>query len=480
MRFSSKSVPKFEQLTTFYVALLTVFGASLRLFRMGQWSFWVDEIFTIYAAQNFWNNLLEWPIFALTEFPTTSLIMGLFLSNGVTEWNARLGPALIGILTIPLTYLAVRKMFDYRVGFVTAVFLSVAPWHIHWSQNARFYILILLFFTLALFFFYFGLEENKFSYILLSLLLFGLAATERLLAGYFVPIIMVYMLLLWIAPGQKPPGLNLRNVGFLLGLAMVVILFSGWIFISTPGLWQDIYFVETLTSPLNILLQHIRGIDLHIIIVGFVGGTVLLFQQQHFRPVLFLLISAVVPLLLTTTVSFFQFAHGRYTFLSLIFWLVLAAVVVVKLFEKNHTQQAQSIMFGAIVVALFVFVPLQELYDYYTVENGGRIEWKSTFFYLEKQVQPNDILVSNDPIVGDFYINRTIVDMRSVDPRFLDPAICELDQRAWVVIGGKSRINSQFEQIIRDVGTSIEIDAHDIRLFIVEPAAYNPKISCQA
>ncbi|MEM7330578.1 MAG: glycosyltransferase family 39 protein [Chloroflexota bacterium] len=475
---STKRLPKAINPSYFYVALITLFGAGLRLFRLGQWSLWVDEVFTIYAAQNFWRNLSEWPFFALTEFPTTSIVMGFFLRNGVNEWNARLGPALIGVVTIPLVFLAVRKMFDQRVALLTAVFLSVAPWHIHWSQNARFYILMLLFFTLALFFFYFGLEENKIGYILFSLHLFGLAATERLLAGYFLPIIFIYTFLVWVLPNQKPSGLNFKNVGLLFGLAFIIILFSGWTFISEPGLWQDIYFIDNRVSPLNIILQHVRGIDVHILMVGFVGGAVLLFQQQYFRPVLFLLISALTPLLLTTGVSVFQFAHGRYTFLSLIFWLVLAALAVFKLVEGNK-QRSQAVMLGSIVIALFIFVPLQELYDYYTVENGGRIEWKSTFFYLDEQIQPDDILISNDPIVGEFYISETFVDMHTVDSRFIESAICDLENRAWVVMGGKSRIHSQFERIIQEVGTAIEFNAHNIRLFVVEPATLNANLSCQ-
>ena len=56
------------------------------------------------------------------------------------------------------------------------------------SQNARFYTLLLLFYSLALLAFLIGLEENPPAYLLFSLGLLGPAARERLLALWPYPL----------------------------------------------------------------------------------------------------------------------------------------------------------------------------------------------------------------------------------------------------------------------------------------------------
>ena len=79
---------------------------------------------------------------------------------GVNEWNARLIPALLGVVSLPLLYFPIKKMFNPLVSLVAVLLLAFSPWHLYWSQNARFYVALLLFYTLALFLFYLGLEED--------------------------------------------------------------------------------------------------------------------------------------------------------------------------------------------------------------------------------------------------------------------------------------------------------------------------------
>ncbi|HNB54746.1 MAG TPA: hypothetical protein PK530_22550, partial [Anaerolineales bacterium] len=68
-------------------------GAFLRVYRLGEWSFWGDEMFTVNGREDGFNyNLLRQ---SLSVF----LIQTVTKVWGVTEWNARLVPAIIGFLT---------------------------------------------------------------------------------------------------------------------------------------------------------------------------------------------------------------------------------------------------------------------------------------------------------------------------------------------------------------------------------------------
>ena len=131
---------------------------------------------------------------------------------GTSEWSARLVPALVGIISIPILFFPIRKMFGSGVALLCSLFLAIAPWHLYWSQNARFYTTLLLFYTLALFLVYFALEEDKPWYIVFAFILFGLAVQERLFSVLLVPVVGLYLIALWLLPIEKPAGFRARNI----------------------------------------------------------------------------------------------------------------------------------------------------------------------------------------------------------------------------------------------------------------------------
>ena len=138
----------------------------------------------------------------------------------------QVGPSCFGVVSIPVLYGFIRKVFNPRVGLTASLFLALSPWHIYWSQNARFYTALLLFYTLALFTFYIGIEEDRPWVLVASLVFLGLAARERLLALFFIPVVLGYLLILKITPFRTPPGLRWRNLAiyFLPGLSLGAFL----------------------------------------------------------------------------------------------------------------------------------------------------------------------------------------------------------------------------------------------------------------
>ena len=187
---SEKAIPAqfarlFSSAAGRYVLLLvvTLVAAALRFYQLGTWSFWIDEVFTLSLKEDGFNYNLWRQSLALNLIHATT---GLF---GASEWSARLAPALIGVLSIPLLYFPLQRLFGATVALLSVSLLAVSPWHIYWSQNARFYSLLLLFYTLALLTAYWGLEADRPAYLLLSLLFLGLAARERFFLCPFSPAI---------------------------------------------------------------------------------------------------------------------------------------------------------------------------------------------------------------------------------------------------------------------------------------------------
>jgi 4-amino-4-deoxy-L-arabinose transferase-like glycosyltransferase len=157
------------------LAAITLLALALRFFKLGQWSFWIDEIYTINHAQAHFSSLAlilqhipphrNWvPISVISTASALNLA-------GTSEWSARLASVLIGVVSIPLLYFPIKRLFGVAVGLIAVLLLAVSPWHLYWSQNARFYTALLLFYTLALFAFFYGLERDRLRYILLFMLL---------------------------------------------------------------------------------------------------------------------------------------------------------------------------------------------------------------------------------------------------------------------------------------------------------------------
>jgi mannosyltransferase len=153
-----------------FLAAITLLPFVLRFYKLGEWSFWIDEYVTIKHSHN-----LTWSSSLLFGRKLSYLFIKLaLLFFGESEWTARFIPALIGLISIPLLYWIVKKFFDLPIAIFCATLLAISPWHIYWSQNARFYTQFLLFYNISIFSFYIGLEQDKSIYYIASLLAFFL------------------------------------------------------------------------------------------------------------------------------------------------------------------------------------------------------------------------------------------------------------------------------------------------------------------
>ena len=69
---------------------------------------------------------------------------------GLGDFAVRVPSIVFGVLLIPLVYLLGKEAYDRRTGAVAAVIVSVAPFAVWYSQEARMYALLMVFGVLAL------------------------------------------------------------------------------------------------------------------------------------------------------------------------------------------------------------------------------------------------------------------------------------------------------------------------------------------
>lgn len=72
---------------------------------------------------------------------------------GLNPFGARITSAVIGTLTVLIVYHLAKEIFNERIGLLSALFLAILPWHIHFSRVTFRAILVPCLFCLALLFF---------------------------------------------------------------------------------------------------------------------------------------------------------------------------------------------------------------------------------------------------------------------------------------------------------------------------------------
>jgi mannosyltransferase len=404
--------------------LITMLAAALRFYKLGAWSFWVDEIFTInHALRHFGNmGLIIDHIPPARNWVPVSVILTAQVLNllGTNEWSARLVSVVIGVFTVPMLYLPLRKILGNQVMLIALLLLAISPWHIFWSQNARFYTSLLLLSTLALFAFFYAIEHDRPVFLLLFYVLLYLASSERLTAFLIVPIVFGYLLSLWVLPIEKPKGLNRKTV--LLSL-LPLILFallevgrSAFLGSSLTSSNLNIFFGQQNTTPLRLTLSIVYRIGVPVFILGICGGIYTLTTKQ--RAGLFVFISATLPVLVLIVLSMFMFAVDRYIFITLLPWLILCALAIKELFFQA---KRFAVLLPLGVLMIFLFGSIGDIYLYYQFQNGNRPNWRDAYRYVERNIKSGDMVYTTGYPLGEYYLptanNRYI---NSFEPASLD------------------------------------------------------------
>jgi 4-amino-4-deoxy-L-arabinose transferase-like glycosyltransferase len=466
-----RSAPAYEYLI---LAAITAIAFALRFYKLGQWSFWIDEMWSVGNSLAVEASNVK---YALASLSYGFSLLFFFLKPvlvylGVSEWSARLLPALIGVASIPALYLIVKKVLDSSVAILTALLLALSSWHLFWSQNCRFYTLLLLLHNLALFAFYWGLERDQARYLVLAAAIWALALMTHATAILVVPIFVVYSLLLSVLPLEKPPGLHWRTLFLLLLPLPIYVLYevyravSGSTLLISAIYHRSVHYASTTEfySPYYVLrslagLVYYLGVPLTCLAVC--GGIYLLAKKK--RVGLFLLLSALVPLL----VLLFPASPARFVFLSLPSWLILAAVAVRGLFAQTR-KQGRVLAIGVLVLLLADLVAQNRLY--YSDQKGNRWDWKGAFALVRERRAGGDLVVTTWPELGRHYLGEEVLPMHEIDRDY----VLQSDKRIWFVDDGWSNPAllewlAGSAKLVDVVGIYLPGKMYEIYVYLYEP-----------
>jgi hypothetical protein len=316
---------------------------------------------------------------------------------------------------------------------ITALLLAVSTWHIFWSQNARFYTALLLFYSLALIAFYLGLERNRPGYFILFYILIFAAFSERVFSLFIFPVMAVYIIALWAFRFEKPLGLNLKNMSILLIpiLAGAAVEAYGWIATGASRFFADLdwFFLYRNDDPIRLLGNISFNIGIPLMTLALFSGFFLVLRKD--RAGLLMLTNAVIPIVILIAANPFIFTKDRYVFMVLFSWIILAAVGVREL--VTHVNGSYKWLALGVLVLLLADAGSQNLL-YYRANNGDRGDWKTAFYIIQQNSQPDDIVVTYWPEFGPFYLDRQFIPYEEIDVS----TILNSKHRYWFVIDSET------------------------------------------
>ena len=198
------------------ITLILVIGIFLRFYKLGSLpnAYSPDELAQGYTA---YSILLtgkdEWESsnwFSLRSFgdykpPIQTLLMIPSIKIfGLTTFAVRFPNALFSILTILLTYLIAKLLFNNpKISLLSALFVSISPWLLPMSRIALEANLLIFFISLGFYLYLLASKKQINIFYFLSILSFGISLFTYHSAKIFTPLLLI--LLIFSQKSYKQP-----------------------------------------------------------------------------------------------------------------------------------------------------------------------------------------------------------------------------------------------------------------------------------
>ena len=407
------------------LAVITIAAAFLRFYKLGAWSYWIDEYYSLESSLRPYLQNLSKPFWLITK---TSLD-----SFGISAISLRLPPFVFGVLAIVALYFPFKAIFGRRVALLSAFFMAISPWHIYLSQLARWYSLLLLISTAALISFYFFIERNSLKYLILSIITFLFAFMLHLTAGFIIMIGVAYLFSLSRIKNMQPERFDTKkiNILFIVLILGAIVLMPK--FLEFVKVWNEIQLRDGYwgTTPVNFASKVLYHLTPTMGFASLLGLILLLFSGG--RKGLFISIFAVLPGAL----------------------LILAALLKTNISTKYIFFTLPALLLGASFLCIYVIDQTQKYkaipslktdFLYFSSGYGNRDRLTEAVQHIQQKWHPTDqifpLYFFPNPERAQDYLKTTaeLIDFHIEDEQILFPETPEeldRERRIWVVTIGK-------------------------------------------
>jgi hypothetical protein len=143
--------------------------------------------------------ILENPGLRLNFDGNSSILYHYLLATALYFWRnplitPRIFTMLFGILLIVPFYLLIEMLFNQEIAFYSSILLSFYPLHVMQSTLSTSDVVFHFFFFACLYYFFkFKLKEKKVFWLILSAILFNIAAMLRFESWVFIPLLSIFL-----------------------------------------------------------------------------------------------------------------------------------------------------------------------------------------------------------------------------------------------------------------------------------------------
>lgn len=410
----------------FYLfVLIIILGSFLRLYNLGGKGLWMDEIWSVTRSQvpllTIFTQKFAYGDASYGFYPIHYFIIHLALIFGKSESIVRLPSVIFGIASIFITYFLGEMLFSKKVGLLAAFFLTISAFHIHYSQEVRYYSYFAFFSLVTLYAFFKSIfAEKKKRWVIL----FVISTLLNFLLHFVAMLVFLAEILsLPLFFSSKLKGLQKNFLQKKRPILPTAIISFGALFFT---LFHASPFIKTslinkpdkILSNARSLLNMFSGYSIsnyNILELSWVNLPVLIFItmflfgiissiliKKYTKIIIFFMVWTLTPLSVLLTIAPMSFGfHPRHViFLLPTVYLIMALGIInlenwmghfltkinlkiVKLFQI-------SLLLVIICFYSLIYISLI-IVDYQTPKEA----WRETSDYLMSQTQKGDMVISD-------------------------------------------------------------------------------------
>jgi len=428
--------------------LIVLLGTALRFHQLESDSLWPDEIVGTMHAQ---SEVVSIPA-SLREAgahpPLWHLLTHFVLYLGRGEFILRFPAALMGILSIPLTYVVGQRLFNNIVGLLGAFLLTISPFHIRYSQEARMYAAMLLFSLFSLYFLWRGLERGEKR----AWLGFALSTLLNIYNTYFAFLVLIgeVVFVLVVVGARSWPG-KARGVrgffrswfrafsslpqvrGLILSLIIVGLLYLPWLPVARENLLVRQRVKEGASAgpkkivSLSLTLglagdfsPHDEGPFFLIFIGAFMVGLFVLALRSRWKEFLLVIFWLAPPFMVIALWGGVRKLPSRYLIHLLPIYVLLISVGVSgfgswlrHLLERCAKRRigvwGVEMMMGAAIIGALSIAPIEEYYS------QVKQNWRDIAAFLTQRARSDEVIAVRHWLAeGLLYYSSDLANVHSV------------------------------------------------------------------
>lgn len=148
----------------YYIWAILFFASTLRFSGLLKRDFWYDESFTGIAVKESFSEMIK---MIINDVHPPLYYIALKIFSSFFDYNVfgiRLFSAIFGVLSVWAVYLVTKELFNRKAALWASIIVTVSPFAIQYSQEARMYSMLVFLILISAYFFLKGLRTEKRKY----------------------------------------------------------------------------------------------------------------------------------------------------------------------------------------------------------------------------------------------------------------------------------------------------------------------------